>query len=52
MFESDSKPVSVLDMPMSDQPMIVASPLGVEILVYRQADGSCYADGWKAFFFV
>jgi hypothetical protein len=35
-----------------DEPMIVTSPLGVEVLVYRQADGRFRVDGWEAFFFV
>lgn len=35
-----------------DDPVVVRSPTGIEILVYREADGSFRIDGWKHFFFV
>jgi hypothetical protein len=35
-----------------DDPMIVRSPIGIEILVYREADGSFRIDGWEHLFFV
>ena len=35
-----------------DDPIVVRSPIGIEILVYQEADGSFRIDGWKPFFFV
>jgi hypothetical protein len=32
--------------------MIVRLPIGIEILVYRKADGRFGIGGWKPFFFV
>jgi len=32
--------------------MIVRSPIGIEILVYREANSSFRIDSWKPFFFV
>jgi hypothetical protein len=45
--------MSVPDLPVTDdEPMIIRSPLGVEVLVYREADGRFRVDAWKSFFFV
>ena len=35
-----------------DDPMIVRSPIGIEILVYQDTNGRLRIDGWKHFFFV
>ena len=50
MSESPSRDDAGLTV--EDDPIAVRSPIGIEILVYREADGSFRIDGWKHFFFV